>query len=96
MTALSTGASLTRYHSRYPAFDGAKLLLFGDMTKFLTQLQNAYKSAICNRKRRFSNCIPNRKLENQISETENEIKEGRPIWIYTKIKSTTPKTKTKK
>ena len=28
MTALSTGASLTRYHSRYPAFDGAKLLLF--------------------------------------------------------------------
>jgi len=66
------------------------------MTKFLTQPQNAYKSAIYKRKKRFLNCIPNRKQENQISETENEIKEGRPIWIYTKIKSTTPKTKTKK
>ena len=45
---------------------GAKLLLFQDMTKFLTQPQNAYKSAIYNRKRRFPNCIPNRKRENQI------------------------------
>ena len=28
MTALSVGASLTWYHSRYPTFDGAKVLLF--------------------------------------------------------------------
>lgn len=89
-------APLTNYPGKGFSISAAKVLLFGDMTKFLTQPQNAYKSAICNRKRRFSNCIPNRKRENQISETENEIKEGRPIWIYAKIKSTTPKTKTKK
>ena len=82
MTALSTGASLTRYHSRYPVFDGAKLLLFQDMTKFLTQPQNAYKSAIYNQKRRFPNCIPNRKRENQIGTSKNQIEKGCPIWIF--------------
>jgi len=96
MTALSAGASLTRYHSRYPAFDGAKVLLFQDMTKFLTQPQNAYKSAIYNRKRRFPNCIPNRKRKNQIGVQKIQIKKGVRLGIYTKIKSTTSKTKTKK
>jgi len=96
MTALSTGASLTRYHSRYPAFDGAKLLLFQDMTKFLTQPQNAYKSAICNRKRRFSNCIPNRKRENQIGVQKIQIKKGVRFGFLSISKSSTPKTKTKK
>jgi hypothetical protein len=96
MTALSAGASLTRYHSRYPAFDGAKLLLFYDMAKFLTQPQNAYKSAICNRKRRFSNCIPNRKRENQIGVQKIQIKKGVRFGFIPKTKSSTPKTKSKK
>lgn len=33
MTALSTGASLSWYHSRYPAFDDAKVLQKYDMLK---------------------------------------------------------------
>ena len=33
MTALSVGASLTWYHSRYPTFDGAKVLLKMHITK---------------------------------------------------------------
>lgn len=53
MTALSAGASLTRYHSRYPAFDGAKLLLFQDMTKFLTQPQMPINQQFTNGKTTF-------------------------------------------
>ena len=82
MTALSAGASLTRYHSRYPAFDGAKLLLFQDMTKFLTQPQNAYKSAIYKHKNDFPNCIPKRKRKNQIGVQKIQIKKGIRLGIF--------------
>jgi hypothetical protein len=46
MTALSAGASLTRYHSRYPAFDGAKVLLFWDMNKLSSLFVKCSKSAL--------------------------------------------------
>jgi hypothetical protein len=59
MTALSVGASLTWYHSRYPTFDGAKVLLFYDMAKFSSQPQNSCKSTIYKRKIDFPNRIPN-------------------------------------
>ncbi len=52
------------------------------MTKFLTQPQNTYKSAIYNRKRRFPNCIPNRKRKNQIGVQKIQIEKGCPIWIF--------------
>lgn len=79
MTALSAGASLTRYHSRYPAFDGAKVVLFRDMSKFLPQPQNACKSAIYKHKNDFPNCIPNRKMKKQIETSKNQIEKGCPI-----------------
>ena len=79
MTALSTGASLTRYHSRYPAFDGAKLLLFWDMTKFLMQPQNAYKSAIYNRKKTLSKLHSKSKKEKPNRSAKNPNQKGCPI-----------------
>lgn len=75
-------APLTNYPGKGFSIPAAKLLLFQDMTKFLTQPQNAYKSAICNRKRRFSNCIPNRKRENQIGVQKIQIEKGCPIGIF--------------
>ena len=46
MTALSAGASLTRYHSRYPAFDGAKVLLIFDSTKYSPVFVKRLKSVL--------------------------------------------------
>jgi len=96
MTALSVGASLTWYHSRYPTFDGAKVLLFCDMAKFSSQLQNGCKSAIYKRKAGFLNRNPNRKWENQIGTSKNQIKKGVRFGFIPKTKSSTPKTKSKK
>ena len=42
MTALPTGASLTWYHSRYPAFDGAKVQQKKQPYKNMTAISGRY------------------------------------------------------
>ena len=49
MTALSVGASLTWYHSRYPTFDGAKVLLKMHITKKPTMdIRRCKEKSRCN------------------------------------------------
>ena len=96
MTALSTGASLTRYHSRYPAFDGAKVLLFQDMSKFLPQQQILINQQFTIGKDAFQIAFQIEKGKTKSERQKTKSKKGVRFGFLSISKSSTPKTKTKK
>jgi len=90
---------LNKYGWRQPLAvwkSGAKVLLFQDMTKFLTQPQMPINQQFTNRKTTFQIAFQIEKGKTKSERQKNKSKKGVRLGFLSISKSTTSKTKTKK